>query len=55
MSAPPALRRAFQDARSEFKEMSIGQLKDMEVLFTKYDTTQVCYFKKKIQTTIFIR
>ena len=40
--ATPAMRKAFQEARTEFKELSIGELKDYEVLFTKYDTGAVC-------------
>jgi hypothetical protein len=39
--ASPALRRAFQDARTEFKELSIGELKDYEAMFLKYDTGAV--------------
>uniref|UniRef100_A0A7S4MJZ3 EF-hand domain-containing protein n=1 Tax=Vannella robusta TaxID=1487602 RepID=A0A7S4MJZ3_9EUKA len=36
--ATPAMRRAFQEARTEFKELSIQELKDYEALFVKYDT-----------------
>ena len=40
--ATPAMRKAFQEARTEFKELSIGELKDYELLFIKYDTGAVC-------------
>ena len=36
--ASAELRRAFQAARTEFKELSIQELKDYEQLFVKYDT-----------------
>ena len=39
--ATAAMRKAFQQARTEFKELSIGELKEYEALFIKYDTGKV--------------
>eukprot|EP00008_Paramoeba_atlantica_P006912 CAMPEP_0201487598 /NCGR_PEP_ID=MMETSP0151_2-20130828/13924_1 /ASSEMBLY_ACC=CAM_ASM_000257 /TAXON_ID=200890 /ORGANISM="Paramoeba atlantica, Strain 621/1 / CCAP 1560/9" /LENGTH=168 /DNA_ID=CAMNT_0047872681 /DNA_START=8 /DNA_END=514 /DNA_ORIENTATION=- len=38
-AASPALRKQFQAARTEFKELSIKELKDFENLFLKYNTS----------------
>ena len=46
--ATPAMRRAFQEARTEFKELSIQELKDYEALFVKYDTGKVRDKKMRI-------
>jgi len=43
MAVPPAsadLKKHFQAARSEFKEMSLTELKEFEVIFLKYDTSR---------------
>ena len=37
---PAATKRQFQAARTEFKELSIGELKEYEVMFALYDTSQ---------------
>lgn len=41
--ASAQLRRAFQEARTEFKELSIQELKDYEAMFLKYDTGAVSF------------
>jgi len=38
MAASAELKKAFQEARTEFKELSIGELKEFEKFFLKYDT-----------------
>eukprot|EP01111_Echinosteliopsis_oligospora_P013112 TRINITY_DN461_c0_g1_i1.p1 TRINITY_DN461_c0_g1~~TRINITY_DN461_c0_g1_i1.p1 ORF type:complete len:188 (-),score=56.45 TRINITY_DN461_c0_g1_i1:90-596(-) len=40
MSISGELRKAFADARSEFKELSIGELKEYEKIFITYDTSK---------------
>lgn len=43
MSVPPPsaeLKKAFQAARSEFKELAINELKEFENIFLKYDTSR---------------
>eukprot|EP00276_Gloeochaete_wittrockiana_P013275 CAMPEP_0184331296 /NCGR_PEP_ID=MMETSP1089-20130417/620_1 /TAXON_ID=38269 ORGANISM="Gloeochaete wittrockiana, Strain SAG46.84" /NCGR_SAMPLE_ID=MMETSP1089 /ASSEMBLY_ACC=CAM_ASM_000445 /LENGTH=170 /DNA_ID=CAMNT_0026654119 /DNA_START=36 /DNA_END=548 /DNA_ORIENTATION=+ len=37
---PAATKRQFQAARTEFKELSIGELKEFELMFALYDTSQ---------------
>ncbi|KAL6040931.1 EF-hand domain-containing protein [Balamuthia mandrillaris] len=39
-TASPALKKAFQAARTEFKELSIGELKEYETLFVKYTNNE---------------
>mmetsp|Transcript_34551 Transcript_34551/g.97451 ORF Transcript_34551/g.97451 Transcript_34551/m.97451 type:complete len:171 (-) Transcript_34551:139-651(-) len=59
MAAPKVtaeMRKQFQAARTEFKELSIKELKDFEVLFAKYNTSgsgymdlqELKYFMEKI-------
>jgi len=43
MAVPPPsadLKKAFQAARSEFKELAINELKEFENIFLKYDTSR---------------
>jgi len=37
---PAVTKRQFQAARTEFKELSIGELKEYETMFALYDTSQ---------------
>lgn len=43
MALPPPsaeLKKHFQNARSEFKELSLTELKEFENIFLKYDTSR---------------
>eukprot|EP00009_Paramoeba_aestuarina_P003543 CAMPEP_0201506688 /NCGR_PEP_ID=MMETSP0161_2-20130828/571_1 /ASSEMBLY_ACC=CAM_ASM_000251 /TAXON_ID=180227 /ORGANISM="Neoparamoeba aestuarina, Strain SoJaBio B1-5/56/2" /LENGTH=171 /DNA_ID=CAMNT_0047900859 /DNA_START=61 /DNA_END=576 /DNA_ORIENTATION=- len=52
----PEMRKQFQAARTEFKELSIKELKDYEIMFAKYNTSgsgmmdlqELKYFMEKL-------